>query len=74
LIEILQKDIKAKQSNEVNMLLSFIKQTPFFAEKHIQNKDLYELAELMNYEYYGKGDYIFEKGDENENMYIVIEG
>ena len=56
------------------MLLRFIKQTPFFAEKHIQNKDLYELAELMNYEYYGKGDYIFEKGDENENMYIVIEG
>ena len=58
----------------MSYILPKIKNVAFFKDQNITGKDLLDVCELLTYEFHGEGSTIYQNGDPNDKMYIIIDG
>ena len=70
----LSKNSEARTKNEQAAILPMLKTINFFVEREVPTDSYSLIAKHLNYEFFKKGEIVFEKNSEGDKFYIILTG
>ncbi|CAI2379308.1 unnamed protein product [Moneuplotes crassus] len=73
-VSILEKPKDERTEDEIEKLVSLIKNIEFFAERNIREKYYPEIVACLKLQRFNCDEYVFHKGMEGKHFFIILEG